>query len=98
MQARTRLLHFVRGCREAPEDPKISIYALRSRLPAAHPAPERSEEASPVRINDVTQVGMLSMTAVPVFRAYEGTRVFAAVTGAKAVLAAPAVVEHVSCL
>jgi hypothetical protein len=42
-----------------------------------------------VRINDATQVDVLSMSSVPVFRAQDGTRVFAS---------APAFVEHVSCL
>jgi hypothetical protein len=40
-----------------------------------------------VRINDVTHVGVLSMSATPVFRAQDRTRVFAS-----------ALVEHVSCL
>ena len=39
-----------------------------------------------MRINDVTQVGVLSMTAVPVFRAQEGTRVFTS-----------ALIEHAAC-
>jgi len=59
-----------------------------------------------VRINDVNPAGVLSMTAVPVFRAHEGTRVFAPATD---VVVAPAnapvsaqhiavqVVEQVSC-
>jgi hypothetical protein len=56
-----------------------------------------------VRINDVTQIGVLSMSAVPVSRAHQGTRVFAAAPGVDVVANAPfsvaehARVERVSC-
>jgi hypothetical protein len=50
-----------------------------------------------VRINDVNPTGVLSMTAVPVFRAHQGTRVFAHATGVEVVLAgAPVAAEHVA--
>jgi hypothetical protein len=53
-----------------------------------------------VRINDVNPVCVLSMSDVPVFRAHEGTRVFALVSGVEAVSAAPksvVAVEQVAC-
>ena len=50
-----------------------------------------------MRINDVNPIGVLSMTAVPVFRAHEGTRVFTPATDVVAAQAgAPVSAEHVA--
>jgi hypothetical protein len=69
---------------------------LRSRLPAAHPAPEDLKEASPVAIINetvcgVVSEGVVSITAVPVVRAFQGTRVLVSVSGAH--VAKPSVVR-----
>ena len=50
-----------------------------------------------MRINDVTPAGVLSMTAVPVFRAHEGTRVFSSATDVVVAQAsAPVAVEQIA--